>query len=40
MSGFACYDRVYSIHAKGHSAAAAVQLTQPEPYHPGVSPSP
>lgn len=40
MSGFACYDRVYSIHARGHSAAAAVQLTQPEPYHPGVSPSP
>jgi hypothetical protein len=40
MSGFACYDRVYSIHAKGHSAAAAVQLTRPEPYNPGVSPSP
>jgi hypothetical protein len=40
MSGFACFDRVYSIHAKGHSAAAAVQLTQPEPYHPGVAPSP
>lgn len=40
MSGFACYDRVYSIHAKGHSAAAAVQLTSPEPFNPGVSPSP
>jgi hypothetical protein len=40
MSGFACYDRVYSIHAKGHSAAAAVQLTSPEPYNPGFSPSP
>jgi hypothetical protein len=40
MSGFACYDRVYSIHAKGHSAAAAVQLAHPEPYYPGVVPSP
>jgi hypothetical protein len=39
-NGFACDDRVYSIHAKGHSAAAAVQLTHPEPYNPGVSPSP
>jgi hypothetical protein len=40
MSGFACYDRVYSIHAKGHSSATTSQLAQPEPVHPGIVPSP
>lgn len=40
MNGFACYDRVYSLHAKGHSAASAAQLTRTEPYNPGVAPSP
>ena len=42
-NGFACYDRVYSLHARPHKSAnagATLQRVRPEPVAPGVSPSP
>jgi hypothetical protein len=37
--GFACYDHVYSIHARRRSPATATfQVIRPEPIDPGVTP--
>jgi hypothetical protein len=42
-NGFACYDRVYSLHARPHKSAnagATLQRAHPEPVNPGISPTP
>ena len=42
-NAFACYDRVYSLHARPHKSAnagAALQRARPEPVAPGVSLAP
>jgi hypothetical protein len=40
-NGFACYDHVYSIHARRRSTAASIfELISPEPVRPGVTPVP